>query len=392
MRGNAVNKHLEILGDGQVWDLRGILSDYPQKTFEDLFSGRALAQMAKEVNQHLPPGKKIFSQFKEKGKITGLSVTRALLEPNREAKKQAILLLKELAKNGASGIAALTEGRGFKEHWVPQKRAHWKDLDAVIIGGGVSEGLTGKTLVRLIQNYLCQARHSRIQVTQAKLPGKEAGFLGGIINTLKIICTEAKEKNLKVIGAIGIDLGREEIGVGLSAINPNTKRNILSSGKNYWLLRQAVKTACSRERKIFLDSRHNYTLKERRRGERCRQIILKQIAGLIIQAAARAQRHKLATAQNIGVATPGSTTPDGYILNSTDYLPFFRKQDGFNFARALEGLLVKKGLSGYSIHIINDGIAAGMANVYFSHLERGKVAFLGVGSGLGGFIGKVGAG
>lgn len=56
--------------------------------------------------------------------------------------------------------------------------------------------------------------------------------------------------------------------------------------------------------------------------------------------------------------------------------------------------MVKRGLSGYRIHIINDGIAAGIANAYFDFLKikYGKFAFFGVGSGLGGCVGKVGAG
>lgn len=387
-----MNRRLEILGDGQVWDLRGISAGAPDKTFEDLFSGRALGEMARQLNQRLPQHKKVLSRFKEKGRITGLSVTRALLSRNKEAKKTAVSLLEQLAQNGASGITALTEGRGYKEKWLPRDKGCWKNLDSVIIGGGVSEGATGRLLVRLIKNYLWQDSRSDIRVYQARLAGKEAGFSGSVISILDRILREAKEKRLKAIGAIGLDLGREEIGVGLVAIKPGTRNKILKSGKNYWLFRHSVKTACRKNLKIFLDSRRDYTLAERKAGVRCRGLILKQLTDLIMKALIQVRKLRLATSQNIAVAVPGSTTSDGYIINSTDYLPFFRKQDGFNFARALEGALYQRGLSSYRVHIVNDGIAAGVANIYFSNLQRGKIAFLGVGSGLGGCVGKVGAG
>jgi len=112
-----MNKELKILGDGQIWDLKGISPDARGKTFEDLFSGRALGQMAYDFNRHLPPQEKIPSRFKEKGKITGLSVTKALLSNNQNAKKTAKIILKDLAKNAALGITCLNIGKGTKKNW-----------------------------------------------------------------------------------------------------------------------------------------------------------------------------------------------------------------------------------------------------------------------------------
>jgi len=388
-----MNKYLKILGDGQIWDVKGILSQASQKTFEDLFSGRALAQMARQ--------RKIFSAFKEKGKITGLSVTKALLSNNKQAKETAKVLLEDLAKNAVRGIAVLNTGRGFKKNWSNQERNYWRNLDFIIIGGGVSEGLTGRILVSLIKKYLSQEVLSDIKVSQAKFPGKEAGFLGAVINIIKEICNQAKIKGMEVISAIGLDLGREEIGVGLLAINANEMR-ILKQEKHYWLFKYAVKTPYRSYLKNFLDSRRDYTINERKLGERIRRAILEQIADLIIQAQNKTRKIGLACSENIGVAVPGSVSCDGYIIDSTDYLPFFRKQDGFNFAKSLEESLLKSGRGDYRIHIINDGIAAGIANIYFdlprtcksvvrglSKAKRGKFAYLGVGSGLGGCVGVI---
>lgn len=370
-----MSRYLEILGDGQVWDLKGVSVVEPEKTFEDLFSGRALGEMAK--------AKRIFCRFKEKGKITGLSVTKALLSNNLAAKKQAKIILEGLAKNGAGGIEALTQGRGFKKNWSALQRDYWKDIDMVIIGGGVSEGKTGRLLVNLTKKYLSKKGLSKIKVYQARFAGKEAGVLGAVINVIKI-------KGLKTIVGMGLDLGRDHIGVGLLAINPKSEK-ILKQKKNYWLLNYSVKTPYKKYLKKFLDSRQDYTKTERKLGERIRSAILERMSDLIIQAQNRAQKLGLVCSRYIGVAVPGSPAPCGSILNSTDYLPFFRKKDGFNFTRSLENFLRKKTLHNYQVYIINDGIAAGMANVYFDFLktQHQKFAFLGVGSGLGGCVGII---
>lgn len=386
-----MDRDLRILGNGQIWDLRGISPVNLEKTFEDLFSGRALGEMAQRTNQQRFRGKEVFSSFKEKGRITGFSVTKALLSNNKKAKNTARALLKDLAKNAALGIKALSKGRGCKAHWSAREKKCWKNPDIIIIGGGVSEGLTGKILVNAIQRYLSKNSLSRIEVYQAEFPGKEAGFLGGVISILKIISKEAKEKGLKAIAGISLDLGREEIGAGLLSIDPDSGKIILKKGKNLWLFQHSVKTPGQRHLKTFLDLRKDYTLKEQMSGKQLRRLILKQMVHLIIQAQKKAQKFRLVVSRNIAVAVPGCTSPEGYIINSTDYLPFFRKEDGFNFSKELEEFLAREGLGDYCIHIINDGIAAGIANAYLGlpKDKRGKFVFLGVGSGLGGCVGEI---
>lgn len=377
-----MNKYLKVLGNGQVWDVKGISPEHPKSTFEDLFSGRALGRMAQE--------REIFRAFKEKGKVTGFSVTKALLSNNKEAKNAAKALLQCLAQNGAGGIAALDRGKGLKNSWSSVERSYWKGLDFVIIGGGVSEESTGRILVGLIEKYLSEDGLPDIKVSQAKFPGKEAGFLGAVINIIKETCNEGKARKLKVIHAIGLDLGREEIGVGLLAINPGSGK-VLKQKNHYWLFKYAVKTPYRAYLKKFMDSRSDYTQNERKLGERIRSAILRQMTGLIVQAQDKTRKAGLACAHNVGVAVPGSTSPDGYITSSTDYLPFFRKQNGFNFTKELDKSLAEDGMKDFHVHIVNDGIAAGIANVYFDlpKLKRGKFAFLGVGSGLGGCVGVI---
>lgn len=385
-----MNKELKILGDGQIWDLKGISPIDAKKTFEDLFSGRALARMAYDFNQHLPPQERISPRFKEKGKITGLSVTKALLSNSQKANKTARIILKDLAKNAALGITCLNIGKGYKKNWTVEKKNYWKNLNFVIVGGGVSEDETGKFLVGLIKKYLADKGLARIKVLQAKFPGKEAGFLGAVINIIKEVCREAKEKRLKVIGGIGLDLGREDIGVGLVKIDPRSGA-ILKKKKAYWLFKSSAKTPSRIYLKHFLDARRDYTKSEKIKGERIRLLILELMAKLIIRAKKYAQKKGLACSSNIGVAVPGSTTPQGYIIDSTDYLPFLQKRDGFNFADNLEKILVKRLLQDCRICIINDGIAAGMANAYLglSCAHKAKFAFFGVGSGLGGCVGYI---
>ena len=383
-----MNRCFKILGNGQIWDVKGILSSAPQKTFEDLFSGRALGQMAREFDQSLPPDKKIFSNFKENSKITGLSVTNALLSKDKNAAGKALVLLRQLAKNAAKGIEVLTKGKGCKPDWPNKERNYWKNLDVIIIGGGVSENTTGKVLVELIKIYLSNRGLQDIKIYQAKFPGKEAGFLGAVANIRGLVCKEAKKKKLRKISAIGIDLGRDEIGVGLMAINLNGENIILRRGTYHGLFQHSVKTPYHFQRKGFLDSRKSYSKKEYAMGKDIRRLILEKIADLIVLAQAKATDAGLQVSRHIAVSVPGSTS-NGYIVNSTDYLPFFRKKDGFNFSHTLKGLLVRKGIKGYHVHIINDGIAAGIANVYFAPFKtKGeKFAFFGVGSGLAGCVG-----
>ncbi|MFA5411559.1 MAG: hypothetical protein WC321_06885 [Candidatus Omnitrophota bacterium] len=373
-----MDTYLKILGDGQVWDVKGISPLAPGRTFEDLFSGRALAQMAAEE-------KGLFFRFRERGKLTGRSVTKAFLSNNPKAKKRAQALLENLARNGAFGISALAKGKGIKKGWSARQRGYWKNLDAVIIGGGVSRGKTGRILVNLLKEYLSREGLAALKVYQARFPGKEAGFLGAVINIIRVSRNYAEAKRAKATGCIGLDLGREEIGVGLLAVNPKSGR-VLKQKQGYWFFSASMRMPYKRHLKKFLDTRKNYTAVERQLGRKIRAAILGSLAGLVLKAQSAAGRLGIACSRNIGVAVPGSVSSGGYILNSTDYLPFFRKQDGFNFAKGLEKALAESVKKGIKIRLINDGIAAGIANIYFSKKAAGKVAFLGVGSGLGGCV------
>ena len=254
-----MNKELKILGDGQIWDLKGISPDARGKTFEDLFSGRALGEMAGKK-------KKVFRAFKVKNRITGLSVTKALRSHDQKAKKTARIILEDLAKNAALGITCLNIGKGTKKNWTAQKRNYWKNLQFVIIGGGVSEGHTGKILVGLIKKYLSKKGLTDIGVFQAKFPGKEAGFLGAVINIIQEIRREAQARGLKSIGGIGLDLGREEIGVGLVKINSGSGE-IQKQSRDYWVFKSSTKTPKQSYLKHFLDSRNSYTQSEKIKGE-----------------------------------------------------------------------------------------------------------------------------
>lgn len=385
-----MDKTPKILGTGQIWDVKGILDSAKEKTFEDIFSGRALGEMARETLRN-PSNKKIFSKFKDKGKITGVSVTKALLSKNKRARGRALLLLSQLARNGTKGIEILTKGIGEKPGWPEEERNFWKDLDVIIIGGGVSENTTGDILVLLLKRYLSERGLGALKVYQARFPGKEAGFLGAVANICEPICKEAKKKKLKKVAAIGIDLGRDDIGVGLLKINSKKEDIVLNKREYCGVFHHSIKTPYSIQRKAFLDSRESYTKKDQKLGIRIRETILEKIANLVMLAKKKADDLGLETSRHIAVSIPGCTLGK-YIINSTDYLPFFRKKDGFNLAGSLEELLVGEDLKSYHVHIINDGIAAGIANVYFSSFKKAKgkkFAFFGVGSGLAGCVGII---
>ncbi|MCX5688069.1 MAG: hypothetical protein NTV71_05500, partial [Candidatus Omnitrophica bacterium] len=244
---------------------------------------------------------------------------------------KALFLLGQLAKNAAKGIEVLTKGKGCKPNWPNKERDYWKGLNIVIIGGGVSEDTTGKILVELIKIYLSNSGLRDIKVYQAKFPGKEAGFLGAVTNIRGLVCKEAKKKELRKIAVIGIDLGRDDIGVGLMAVNLREENIILRRGTYLGLFQHSVKTPYHFQRKGFLDSRKSYSKKEYAMGKNIRSLILEEIANLIILTQTKAINASLQVSQHIAVSIPGATS-NGYIINSTDYLPFFRKKDGFNFS------------------------------------------------------------
>ena len=374
-------KKITVLGNGQVWDLRGVDPKRPQAIFEDLFCGRVLEEKA-------ALRRKVFSGYieKEKTRITGMSVTLALRDKkNRNAREEAARILKEVAHYAGRGILVLTRGQGHKPGWSQKDIALWKNLSGVIIGGGVSRGRTGSLIIAEIKDYLDKEGLGTIEVTRAKFPGKESGFMGAIVNVLDKACREGREKKLAKIGVIGIDLGRDKIGVGILVVNPRTC-GIITFKVFPWVYRYSVRT-------IRSNNRIKQFERQRSLGEELRSGIIAQITRLIIRAMAQAEKAGISCSRHIGLALPGETTPDGYLIGSTDYLPFFTKKDGFHFSKAVEEDLAGSGSSGVRLHIINDGIAAGLANLKIGlgleSLKAGKYAFLGPGSGLGGCLCRV---
>jgi hypothetical protein len=374
-------KKITVLGDGQIWDVRGIDPAHPGMIFEDAFCGRVLEEKAR-----LRPG--IFGRYIEKGKtgITGMSVTRALLDRrNKKAQEAALTILREVAVSAGKGIAILTAGKGYKPGWTKKESAFWKGLSCVIIGGGVSKGRTGSIIIAGIKDYLAKKELGVITVTKAKFPGKESGFLGAVVHVLEAACRQAKAKGLSRVGVVSIDVGRDKIGAGILVVNPKTC-DIIKNKYSPWIYRYSVRTARS-------SSRIKYFEKHKSLGLQLRASIVSQIANLIIRAKTHAEKSGIAYSSHVGLALPGEASADGYLRGSTDYLPFFTKKDGFHFTAAVEADLEKSGIVGFRLHIVNDGIAAGLANIRFglglTHLKDGTYAFLGPGSGLGGCVCRV---
>ncbi|HTY45755.1 MAG TPA: hypothetical protein VMD52_07200 [Patescibacteria group bacterium] len=374
-------KKITVLGDGQVWDVRGIDPAHPGVIFEDVFCGRVLEEKAR-----LRPG--IFGRYIEKGKagITGMSVTLALLDRrNRKAQEAALAIVQEVAASAGSGIAALAAGRGYKPGWTRQESALWKGLSCVIIGGGVSRGKTGSIVVAGIKDRLAKEGLGNIAVTKARFPGKESGFLGAAVNVLEVACRQTKARGLSRAGVISIDLGRDKTGVGILMVNPRTC-GIIKNTSFLWKYRFSVRTVRS-------NSRIKCFAKQKSLGLQLRARVIHQLAGLIIRAKAHAEKIGIAYSTHVGLALPGEASADGYLLGSTDYLPFFTKKDGFHFTAAVENELARCGFPDFHLHIVNDGIAAGLANIKLGfdlkRLKDGKYAFLGPGSGLGGCLCRV---
>lgn len=369
---------IEILGDGQIWDLKGVDPGRPEKIFEDLFCGRVLEEKARQ-------NPRIFSRYIEKGKdrITGMSVTLALGDRKNPASSRAALkILNDMAVDAGRGIEALSRGTGFKSGWSRKDIALWKGISTVVIGGGVSRSGTGRILLKGIKAYLRKSGLPEIEVRQAQFPGKESGFLGAIAHILEPACSRFGDKNGRW-GLIGVDLGRDKIGVGILMVNPKSCAII---GKSRPVCRFELRTARPRTR--IKDFRKN-----RRKGIEIRNRIVAQIAGLVIKARSVAAKKGIECLPLIGLATPGKVSSDGYIDGGTDYLPFFTRSDGFHLPSAVEKNLQEKGAAGFRVRIINDGIAAGLANLRlgmdFQRLKPGKYAFLGPGSGLGGCLCRI---
>ena len=382
-----MDKEIIILGNGQIWDVNGIDCENPDKTFEDLFSGRALGELALTQS--------IFKRYREKNKITGRSVTKALLSKDRKSRAAAVALLEKIGNNAGRGIELLTKGKAQKStKWSKKAGNYWRNLDGVIIGGGVSSGETGKVIIKYIREYLKSRKLGSIKIFQAKFPGKESGFLGSIAYIFDFICKEGikSRKNNKIVG-LGIDVGRSKIGIGAVVINPKTKKVVSKRKNDIWAFQRSINFPEKSKLKIFKDSDRKYTIREKETGLQLRDKILDEMADLCCWAIDKIKSLNMVPAYNIGIGLPGEATKDGFLVGSTHYLPFFRKKDNFHFSKTLKNKLKDRGYRNYSVSIINDGIASGLANLKFgiglSNLKDGKYAFLGPGSGLGGFVGQI---
>lgn len=368
-------KKVTVLGNGQIWDLKGADLKNPSANFEDVFSGRALGRLAASFD------KKLFSRYLEESKkhISGMSVTLALNSKNKKAQQAAGAVLKQMAQIGARGIELLTKGQSGKKDW--------GNLKAVIIGGGVSGGKTGKILVEEIKKYLKQ-KGLNLKIYQADFPGKEAGFLGAMANVELMTFLEEIGLEYKKVAVIGVDIGREDIGCGIIQLNNFTGEAIKTKGKLVIYQTNKKMPITLKEQKIFQDSLRNYSAKEMDLGKKLREELLMAAASQIVDAYRWCRSKNKVCSNQIGVAVPGEPDKEGYLVGSTQYLPFLQKKDNFRFKIGLETASVRLGMAGFCIHLVNDGVAALLANLEFglglNKLEEGKYGFLGPGSGLGG--------
>lgn len=384
-------KRIEVLGNGQIWDVLGIDKDNPKLSFEDLFSGRALEKIlydfeAEYKKNHIyhKRGKSFFSEYLEAGRLRGTAVTKALLSKKPIKVKIAKYILEKLASNGVKGIIVLNNGSGYK-NWNKKESGYWRDIDNVIIGGGVSKNYTGKIIVNTIRKGLNKIGYKKIKVFQARFPGKESGFLGAVVNVVE----KFVKKNSSLVAVIGLDLGRDKIGAGFVSVD--AKKGKILENKNKFLDSMIIdKTPGGANLKMFLDSKRDYSKNEIVLGNRIRKEILEKIVDLIKANIKIIQSQKINCFKYVGISIPGEVDKQGNIIGSTDYLPFLRLGDNFYFKKELENLFEKNGLKGFKAVIINDGIAAGISNIYFDkRVKGGKIIFLGVGSGLGGFAGRI---
>ncbi|MEW5758496.1 MAG: hypothetical protein AB1755_03375 [Candidatus Omnitrophota bacterium] len=380
-------KRIEILSNKQVWDVKGIDKDNPELTFEALFSGGALEKIINDFEfEYRKKNKKgIFSDYSENNRIRGMAVTKALLSSNPLKIKFAKHVLAMLGKNGAEGIFVLDKGLGYK-NWNRKDKNCWSNIDKVVIGGGVSKDYTGKILISAIKKNLNKNGLNNIKIFQAKFPGKESGFLGAVVNLLPRVF---KEKSNNIQAVIGVDLGRDKIGAGFIVIDTK-KRKILGKLKTLWHSIIVNKTPGGHNLKIFVDSKKKYSKREAALGLKIRSQILEKIVELIVENVKIITAQKLAYSKFIGLSIPGEVDKDGGIIGSAHYLPFFKLSDNFQFKAELKKVLCRHNLVDLEPVVINDGVAAGLSNVYFDdRIKSGKVIFLGVGSGLGSFIGRI---
>ena len=384
---------VNVLGNGQIWDLKGTDPQNPNRNFEDVFSGRALGRLAISFD------KRLFNKYIEKNNnhITGMSVTLAISSKNKKAQAAAKVVLNQMARIGANGIELLTKGKwndpALNQNGsgpIPGKALRCRcraGLKGVVIGGGVSEGKTGKVLVEAIKKYLTKAG-LKIKIYQAKFPGKVAGFLGAIANIELMTILEEIGTEYKKVAVIGVDVGREDIGCGVIELNNFTGEAIKRKGKIIIYQSNKKMPLSLKEQKVFQDSYRSYSPQELELAKQLREKLLKTAASQIVDAYKWCRSNGKVCSNQVGIAVPGEPDREGYLIGSTQYLPFLQKKDGFRFKIGLETATTQSGMAGFCVHLVNDGIAALLANLNFglglNKLEEGKYAFLGPGSGLGG--------
>ncbi|NQT07379.1 MAG: UTP--glucose-1-phosphate uridylyltransferase, partial [Candidatus Omnitrophica bacterium] len=384
-------KRVEVVADVQVWNLEGVVGPevarelYSRDSviFEDIFSGRGLAQIAEVRN------KELFMRFMEEGEteITGMAVTRALLSQDEEAREAAREILEdEFGLYLGKGIETLLKGTGTKDGWTKEQLIEtWQGTKCFIIGAGVSMGETGEAVIRGAKRYLQSVGLADIELIQAKFPGKEAGFVGTAAHSLPYILEE--EPAQAELGVIAIDFGRTKTGVGLLKVDPQRGTLLEASDERIELYSDEIDTPSATDRETFQDPDREYNEEEQREGLQVREGIVDTIARQIIEGIEKARQEGLDVSKHLGVSSPGEVDDEGYLVGSTDYLPFFQKKDGFCFKKAIEARLEDLGYEGYEVHVVNDGTAAGLGNIRFgldfAQLPEGKYAYLGPGSGLG---------
>ncbi|MBN1793328.1 MAG: hypothetical protein JW844_00010 [Candidatus Omnitrophica bacterium] len=422
---------IAILGNGQIWDVTKIRDDRPEAVFEDLFSGRSLKERALAFDrQHAADhgGRAIFGAFLEEGKtsVTGRSVTLAFESGNEEAVSAAQTVLDEMAVDCARAVEMVTKGTAVKEAWTENEKKMWQDIRCLVIGGGVSRGETGRYIIEKITGYFRKDPKLRpIDVFQGRYPGKESGILGAVAYAVPFILHEGEFSQDACI--IGIDFGRTELGVGVVRLDLRMNKiypapSTQGTAEGPFLFYKSVSTYDPDALLPFADACREYSEEERARGIEIRTEIVRRIVDLTREAIDFTKAEGLSVSRNIGVGSPGEVSKDNWLVSSTQYLPFFQEKDGFRLGDALRRTLEEgegftpldngssddavgtqsengteverapsnnDNITGFNFHIVNDGIAAGLANIRFGlasqeEMREGRYMFLGPGSGLGG--------